>query len=356
LPKNLKQAKMKIENSERTFKKIKKRRESMKKSRFGELKLVVSPSHEKLGLEVAKILEIEPLQFELGEFPNRELKVRRLGDVSNSDVCILSSLHARYNTIEELTQICGTAQNSRRIFGVFPFVRNGKSDHPKRYGEAVGYKKTAEDISSSGIEVGAIFDQHTTLHTGFFDTEHHRLRIVHHIFLLRLLIEYAQKIQFDKITPLDAGGLGRNNKAAVLMKRTNDQAYILKERDEETRMVKNLTIFGKIENQRIVSFEDMIQSGGTVATGSIDMKTAGARSVSIFAVHPDFDSRTFDTINPLLENGTIDRLVVVDTIPIVNKEKWHENFIVLNPAKFLAKVITHIHLEKHMRDFFLGTS
>lgn len=328
----------------------------MKKSHFGELKLVVSPSHEKLGLEVAKILRIKPLGFELKKFSNNDLKVRRLGDTNNSDVCILSSLHSRYSTIEELAQICGTAQNSRRIFGVFPFVRNGKSDHSKRYGEAIGYKRTAEDISSSGIEVATIFDQHTTQHPGFYDTEHHKLKIVHHLFMLRLLIEYAQKMRFDKIVPLDAGSLGRNNKAAILMGRINDQAYILKDRDEETREVKKLTIFGEIADQDVISFEDMIQSGNTVVAGSIDMKKMRAKSVSIFAVHPDFDAGTFNKLNPLLENGTIDKLVVVDTLPILNREKWHKNFIVLSPAKFLAKVIAHIHLEKHMRDFFLGTS
>ncbi|MDD5290300.1 MAG: ribose-phosphate diphosphokinase [Patescibacteria group bacterium] len=329
----------------------------MRRSYFGKLKLVVSPSHERLGLEVAKVLKVKPVKIELENFPNGELKIRRLGDINGSDVCILSSLHARYDTIGELTRICGSVQNySRRIFGIFPFVRDGKSDHQKRFGEVVAFENTAEAISSSGIDVATIFDQHTTQHPSIFDTRHHRLKTVHHIFLLRLLIEYAQKMRFDKIVPLDAGSLGRNNKAAILMNRINDQAYILKDRDGETREVKKLIIFGEIAGQNIISFEDMIQSGSTVVASSIDMKKAGAKSVSIFAVHPDFDAGTFDKLNPLLEDGIIDRLVVVDTLPIIGREKWHKNFIVLSPAEFLAKVITHIHLEKHMRGFFLGPS
>src|SRR4030042_6858896 len=81
-----------------------------KEGRFGKLKLVVSPSHPELGNQVAKRLGIKPLEFELGFFPDGELKVRRLGDVSGCDICILSSLHSRYDTLKELRLICRKIQ------------------------------------------------------------------------------------------------------------------------------------------------------------------------------------------------------------------------------------------------------
>jgi ribose-phosphate pyrophosphokinase len=332
--------------------------DKMRKSRFGKLNLIISPSHEKLGLAVANVLGIKPLKIQLEHFNNGELRVRRIGDVSGSDVCIVSSLHARYDTIGELTRIYESLQTTQRVFGVFPFVRDGKSDHPKRFGEVAAYKNTAEAISSSGVEAAVIFDQHSTQHQLIFDTNHHRLKTVHHIFLLRLLIEYAQKIKFDKIVPLDRGGFNRNHKAAVLLGRIKDMAYILKERDEKSLVVdpKKMIIIGDIKGKDVVSFEDMVQGGGTAAAGSVAIKIAGAKSVSIFAVHPDFEPKTFKRLNPLLENGTIDRLVLIDTLPIIDREKWHKNLTVISPAKFLAKVIEHVHLEKHMRGFFLGAS
>ena len=59
-------------------------------------------------------------------------------------------------------------------------------------------------------------------------------------------------------------------------------------------------------------------------------------------------------MNSALEEGTIDKLIVIETVPLIpEKKKWHKNLIVLSPAEFLAKVIEYIHLEKHMRDLFL---
>ena len=95
--------------------------------------------------------------------------------------------------MKELRLICNSLKGANRVFGVFPFVRDGKSDHVKRFGETVGYKDTAMEISSSGLESIAIFDQHSSQHPNFYDTTHYRLRTVHHIYLMKILIEYAIK-------------------------------------------------------------------------------------------------------------------------------------------------------------------
>lgn len=163
-------------------------------SRFGNLGLIVTDSHPALGAEVAAKLEVAPLQVESKLFPNGELDVRRLCDVSGQDICILSSLHSLHRTdrMKELRLICNSIRGSAsRVFGVFPFVKDGKSDHVKRFGETVAYKDTALEISSSGLDVVAIFDQHSSQHPYFYDTTHYRLRTVHHVYLMRILIEYV---------------------------------------------------------------------------------------------------------------------------------------------------------------------
>lgn len=330
--------------------------EKMETSRFGELGLIITNSHPTLGKKVATELDITPLEIESGFFPNGELKVRRLCDISGLDICIFSSLHAGYDTIKELRLICNSIRGcASRIFGVFPFVRDGKSDHVKRFGEPVAYKDTAMEISNSGVDVIAIFDQHSSQHPSFFDTTHCRLRTVHHIYLMRILIEYVMTNSslFDGVLALDDGAFKRNKKIAEMLRK--DVSFIIKERDSNTRevIIEKSKIVGDVKGKRVVAFDDMLQEGGTLEAGAKIAKLHGAKEINFFGVHNDFSPNTFNRINPLLEDGTIDRIFILETVPLLDRKKWHKNLIILSPAKLIAKVITHIHCEKHMRELFL---
>jgi len=328
----------------------------MRSSRFGDFGLIITNSHQTLGLEVAKELGVVPLQVDSKPFPNGELDVRRLCDISGLDVCIFSSLHTGYDTIKELRLIASSIRGSAsRFFGVFPFVRDGKSDHLKLFGETVAYKDTALEISSSGLDVVAIFDQHSSQHPYFYDTTHYRLKTVHHVYLMRILIEYARDHGdlFDSVLAPDAGSFKRNMKIAEILKR--DLSFIIKERDPATRKIsiEKSRIVGNVTGQRVAAFDDMLQGGGTVETGAQIAKKNGAKEIIFFIVHNDFTPNTWGVINPLLEDGTINKIFILETVPLRDKEKWHKNMVVLSPAELIAKVITLIHMEGHMRELFL---
>lgn len=326
-----------------------------KKSRFGELGLIITNSVPSWGVNVANNLNLTPLVIESTLFSNNELNVRRLCDVSGMDICILSSLHSNYDTMKELRLICKSIKGAHRIFGVFPFVRDGKSDHIKRFGENVAYKDTAMQISNSGLEVVAIFDQHSSQHPSFYDTIHYRLRTVHHIYLMNILIEYAMKHSdsFDSVLALDDGGFKRNKKIAEMLDK--DVSFIIKERDANTReiSIEKSKIVGNVEGQRVIAFDDMLQRGGTLEAGAKIAKHNGAKEISFFVVHNDFSKETFDTINPLLESGVIDKIFTLETIPLIDKEKWHKNLVVVSPEEVITEVIKLIHFEGHMRKLFL---
>jgi ribose-phosphate pyrophosphokinase len=327
----------------------------MKKSRFGNFGLIIANSHPELGHSVANILGVKPMLIESGFFDNKELNVRRLCDVSGMDICVFSSLHARYDTMKELRLICNSIRGANRIYGVISFVRDGKSDHLKRFGENVAYKDTAMEISNSGLEVIAIFDQHSSQHPSFYDTMHYRLRMVHHVYLMKILIEYVveNKHLFDSVLALDDGGFKRNKKIAEIL--DLPVSFILKERDANSKniIIDKSKIVGDVNGHRVVAFDDMLQNGGTLEVGAKIAKFNGAKEISFFVVHDDFSEATFERINPLLESGLIDKIFILETIPLINKGKWHNNLVVLNCAELIAEVIRLIHNEGHMRKLFL---
>jgi len=333
----------------------KKRTTKIQKSRFGEFGLIIANSHRELGKKVAKKLGVTPLEIESKLFPNGELDVRRLCDVSGKDICIFSSLHSQYDTLKELRLISNSIRNANRVFGVFPFVRDGKSDHIKRFGENPAYKDTAMEISSSGLEVITIFDQHSSQHPNFYDTTHYRLKTVHHVYLMKILIEYALKHSklFDSVLALDDGAFKRNKKIAEMLGK--EVSFIIKDRDPHTRRVsiEKSKIIGNVMGQKVAAFDDMLQEGGTLEMGAKIAKYNGAKEIIFFVVHNDFSENTFKRINPLLENGTINKIFILETIPLINKDKWHKNLVVISPEDLIAEVISLIHSEGHMRKLFL---
>lgn len=327
----------------------------MEKSRFGDFGLILANSLPSWGQNIPSILGVTPLEVESKMHPNHELDIKRVCDVSGMDICILSSLHSRYDTVRELRQTYNSVKGATRVYGVHPFVRDGKSDHIKRYGENVAYKDTAMEISSSGLEVIAIFDQHSSQHPSFYDTTHYRLKTVHHVYLMKILIEYAIKHSdlFDSVLALDDGAFKRNKKIAEMLGK--DVSFIIKERDPITRKIsiKNSRIVGNVKDQKVAAFDDMLQEGGTLEAGAMIAKHNGAKEINFFVVHNDFSENTFNRINPLLENGVIDRIFILETIPLINKEQWHKNMIVISPENLIAEVIYLIHSEGHMRKLFL---
>ena len=131
--------------------------------------------------------------------------------------------------------------------------------------------------------------------------------------------------------------------------------YGIKERHPDTRQVniERSKIIGNVKNLRVASFDGMLQNGGTLEAGAKIAKHNGSKEISFFVVHNDFSTETFNRINPLLEDGTIDKIFILETIPLVNKNKWHKNLIVISPAGLVARVISLIHNEGHMRELFL---
>jgi ribose-phosphate pyrophosphokinase len=172
---------------------------------------------------------------------------------------------------------------------------------------------------------------------------------------MRILIEFAQKNidQFDGVLALDDGGFKRNKKIAEILRK--DISFIIKERDPETRKVsiEKSRIVGDVRGQRVIAFDDMLQNGGTLELGSKIAKYNGAKEITFCVVHDDYSDETFERINPLLEDGTIDKIYILETIPLLHKEKWHKNHVVISPAKLIAEVIYRIHYEDHMRSLFL---
>lgn len=328
------------------------------------IKILTGRGYPELALRIANKItghEVEIVKSHCGDFANEELELRRDTNVRRSDLFIIDSLYGSISNLTAAKWLASTCRGAAgRITGVFPFLGYCKADHQKRYGEVVSIKEIANELSVCGFDQLLLFDLHQKFIVNYF-SHFFGLRSVEQVYLMRLLIEYAiENIKFDTIIGLDDGSYKRNAEIARYIttkeKRTEvNMAFVYKYRDPATRkiLLDESKVIGDVDGKVVIGFDDMIQGGGTVVTSAIISKRAGAKKVYILIVHPDFSPKTIKKINPYLEDGTIDGLIVVDTIPIKNREEWHKNLIVVDPSEFLAKTVTHVHEGRPMRDLFL---
>jgi len=322
----------------------------------GRLKIISGTGHPALAKEIAKILEADWVESKVTTFDNGEIYPERKGDVRDSDLFFINSLHSRnpQSTIEETEFLISTCVGSaKRITGVFPFLGYCKADHQTKYGEAVSIKVVARRLSMCGFDYIMSYDLHKSQIVNYFE-KHFGLKEIMHFYLMRQLIEYAQKhLQYNSIAGLDEGSYKRNALIARYIN-CNDISFVYKERDPKTKKInlKKSQVIGNVEKKNVIGFDDMIQSFSTGEVSATVLKEKGAKSVTLLAVHPDFNPKTQANINKALETGIVDKIIVLETIP-VQKNGWHKNFIVLSPAKMIAKTIRHLHKGTPMRSLFL---
>lgn len=324
---------------------------------MNELRLISGSGHPELSKRIAQNLGTELVKMEIDQFEDGELRMRRIGDVRGSDLFFINSLHSHNGKnpfLETLFLMSSVIGSANKITGIFPFFGYGKAETKKRYGEVVGAKVLADHLSIAGFNHILLFDPHKTQIANYFTTINTPLKGVENLFLMRLLIEYVENnLAAGGVVGLDEGGYKRNSLLATYLKKR--KAFIDKHRDADTLLIdfKKSRVIGNVRGKIIASFDDLIQSGDTVANGVLTLKHKGAKAVYILVVHPDFSAKTFKRLNPLLADGTLDGLIVVDTIPIDDRDKWHKNLTVLDPAPLIAQVITHLHEGQPLRPLFL---
>jgi ribose-phosphate pyrophosphokinase len=137
----------------------------------------------------------------------------------------------------------------------------------------------------------------------------------------------------------DSGGLQRCRLFRdALQRRLNidiDVFYLDKERDKQTGEVKGGRISGDIKGKKIIVYDDMIASGGTVELCDETVKGLGGEVWAVCATHGIFTGKASERLQ------NIQRLVVTDTIPSFRlpKDDWKDRLYVVRTTGMFAEAI-----------------
>ena len=152
----------------------------------------------------------------------------------------------------------------------------------------------------------------------------------------------------------DAGGEGVAKRYAQAF--GSNLVIAHKQRDyKQTNTVDSINILSDIDIEGKTAWivDDMVDTAGSVYVLVRELNERGVATVNIAAVHPVFSPPAIARLTRLNEDGLLDKLVVVDTIPCSDGLKAQMPFLhVVSSARLSAEIIMRVHEEGSLSPFF----
>lgn len=261
--------------------------------------------------------------------------------VRGCDVFIIQSTHAPADNLMELLLLVDAARraSAKYVTVVTPYFGYARQDRKDRPRVAVGAKLVANLITAAGANRLMTCDLHAGQIQGFFDIP------VDHLDGSYIFIPYLKTLKLKELVfaSPDVGGTGR---ARSFAKHFTVDMVVCDKYRKRANEVASMQVIGNVEGKDVVIVDDMIDTGGTLATAANIIKEKGAKSVRAICTHPLLSGSAYETI----EKSALEELVVSDTIPA---KKESSKIKVLTVSDLFAKGIRKTHNHESISSLFI---
>ena len=313
----------------------------------GKLKLFTGNSNPALAQRIADALGVELGNVTCKKFADGEVSVTFEETVRGCDVFLIQSTCCPVNDnfMELLVMIdaCRRA-SANRITAVMPYFGYARQDRKARPRDPISSKLCANMLEAAGADRVLTMDLHANQIQGFFDIP------VDNLLGTAILTQYF----YDK--------LGTNNEDYVVVspdlgsvtrvRKFTDKLdlpmAIVDKRRPKPNVSEVMNIIGDIKDKHVILVDDMVDTAGTLCNGAKALiERGGAKTITACATHGVLSGPAIER----LQNSVIDKLVLLDTIP-VEGEKAIDKIEVLSVAPLFAEAIHRIYDENAISDLF----
>lgn len=266
--------------------------------------IVFSGRHSaKLGLKVSKKLGASFGKTVNNVFPDGEIYLRILSNVSGKECVVVQSTQTNEDLVELLLLLDLLSDlGAERIHTVVPYMGYSRQDKRFNEGEALSAKTVLRLIDSMSDLIYSV-NMHFLDHGGVYD--YYGVSI-NNIDAFPLLAEYfKRRLKKPVVVAPDKGSLECAKKAAGII--GCDFDFLRKKRisgEEVVIEAKKVDVHGR----DVVILDDMISTGGTVVEAARILRKHGAKTVNVGCVHGLF-SKGMDKVKK-----EVDELVCTDSL------------------------------------------
>jgi ribose-phosphate pyrophosphokinase len=310
-------------------------------------------SHPDLAVEVTESLGTQLVPTEYRTFASGEILTRFEVSIRGCDFFLIQSFGPPVNEwlMETLIMLDAAKRASaKRITVVAPYYPYSRQDKKGRGREPISARLVADLLKTAGADRVMSVDLHAAQIQGFFDGP------VDHLFAKPVLLDYFERTlspeDREKLTVVSPD-TGRVRVADTWSDSLGAPlAIIHKRRDPNVaNQVTVNEIVGRVEGRVCLLVDDMIDTGGTIVKAAQALKANGAERVIVAATHAIFS----DPATERLQDGSIDEVVVTDTIPLPEAKRF-PGLTVLPIAPLLARAIQEVFQDGSVTSMFDGAA
>jgi len=312
-----------------------------------EIKIICGNSNIPFARNVCRNIGLQLCRTDVASFSDGEISVSLHETVRGADVFIIQSTSYPVNDhLMEMLIMCDACKraSASRITAVIPYFGYARQDRKAKSRDPISAKLVANLITSAGADRVLTMDLHAAQIQGFFDIP------VDNLLGSPLFVEYyCDKFNGDmgdlKVVSPDIGSVARARAFAMKM---GLGLAIIDKRREQANQSEVVNIIGSVENMRIILFDDMVDTAGSLCgAAKALMEFGGAKEIYACASHGVLSGRAVE----LIENSPINELIFTDTIPY-RSEKPCTKIKYLTAAPLFAEAITRIFEEVAISTLF----
>jgi len=310
------------------------------------MKLLAGNSNPSLAKAVAAHLDLPLTRAQVKRFPDNEVWVTIDENVRGEDVFVLQS--TSYPTNDNLMEllICIDAlkrASARRITAVMPYFGYARQDRKTGGRTPISAKLVANLITRAGADRVLTMDLHSGQIQGFFDIPTDNL-VAAPVLGNDIKEHYPTPSDLLIVSP-DVGGVVR---ALTLASRLNAELAIVDKRRSGPGKSEVANIIGDVSGRRLILFDDIVDSAGTLCSAAQSLIDAGATEVSAYVTHGVLSGAATERVS----KSILKELVITDSIEASDLVAGCAKIRTVSCAPLLGEAIRRIANEESVSKLF----
>jgi ribose-phosphate pyrophosphokinase len=310
------------------------------------MKLLAGNSNRTLAEEVAAHLDLPLTRAQVKRFADNEIFVAIEENVRGEDVFVIQSTSypANDNLMELLICIDALKRASaRRITAVMPYFGYARQDRKTGGRTPISAKLVANLITRAGADRVLTMDLHSGQIQGFFDIPTDNL-VSAPLMAGDIKANYQKTEELLIVSP-DVGGVVR---ALAVASRLNAELAIVDKRRSGPGKSEVANIIGDVEGRRLILFDDIVDSAGTLCNAAQSLIDAGAVEVSAYVTHGVLSGAAYARV----QNSVLKELVITDSIEATPQVAGASKVRMVSCAALIGEAIRRIANEESVSKLF----
>jgi ribose-phosphate pyrophosphokinase len=310
------------------------------------MKLLAGNSNRTLAQAVSTHLDVPLTKAQVKRFADNEVWVTIDENVRGEDVFVLQSTSypANDNLMELLICIDALKRASaRRITAVMPYFGYARQDRKTGGRTPISAKLVANLITRAGADRVLTMDLHSGQIQGFFDIPTDNLQSAP-LMAADIKDNYGKSSELLIVSP-DVGGVVR---ALAVASRLNADLAIVDKRRSGPGKSEVANIIGDVNGRRLIMFDDIADSAGTLCSAAQSLMDAGATEVSAYVTHGVLSGAAIERV----KNSVLKELVITDSIERQDQEQKLDKIRHVSCAPLIGEAIRRIANEESVSKLF----